>query len=228
MTFAPDTVDPAVPQPPVRDGELFRYVSQPSVQRRTMRKSLTTLLVAAVLTAVMLVLMVAIPEGWWAFLIIAVIGALGVVIWGVMYLGARTAANATGDDLIDLIVVPTGFVTQGGLYTAWEEVAKVEVAKIARPSAPQGRVSVGQRAGHAIAKRLTDLGGANVTVNIHLRDAKAVMARAVTKAQKLAVMDFAGYIHTGLGLRPWVAVEPLVAHLQQECVRRGTLFEITG
>lgn len=228
MTFAPDVVDPSVRQPPVRDGELFRYVSQPAAQRRTMRKSLATLAFAVPLTVAMIVLAFLIPEWWWIFGIIAAIGVLGTIIWVAMYLGARAAANATGDDLIDLIVVPTGFFTQGGLYTPWEDVSKIEIEKVAGATPPEGKVSVGELAGYKIAKHLTDLGGANVTANIHLRDAKAVMARATTKSQKLAVMDFAGYIHTGLGLRPLEAVQPLADYLSQECARRGTPFEIKG
>lgn len=226
MTFAPDAVDPAVPQPPRRDGELFRYVTQPSAQRRVMRKSLVTLLVAAALTVVAIVLMVAIPAAWWLFLILAVLGLLGSIIWGVMFFGARAASRATGDDLIDLIVLPGGFLTQGGLFTPWEEVSKIEVVRTTGAPDPAERRSLGEAAGQQIAQGLTGLGGASITVNIHVHDAKAVAARAVTPAQKRAVFDPLGYLHTGLGLRQATVLQPLIVHLQQECARRGTAFEL--
>ncbi|OCG74604.1 hypothetical protein [Microbacterium sediminis] len=226
MTFAPDTVDPDVPQPPRRDGELFRYVTQPAAQRRVMRKSLLTLLFTAALTIAAIVLMVLIPDAWWLFLIFAVLGLIGSLIWGAMFFGARAASRATGDDLIDLIVLPGGFLTQGGLFTPWQEVSKIEVVRTTGAPDPAERRSIGEAAGQQIAQGLTHLGGANITVNIHVHDAKAVAARAATPSQKLAVFDSAGYLHTGLGLRQATVLQPLIVHLQQECARRGTPFEL--
>ena len=190
---------------------------------------LRVLVICGVITVIGVVLATALGLGFvgWLF---AGLGALGTLLYLVLWTGARKAAELTGDDLIDLIVVPEGFVTQGGFEIGWPEVSRVEAVRVVRKGAESRSVGqwIGNRIGESVLSSLEGHGGANVRIDLHLPDCKAALARTTSKLQKSALIDDigkrSGTARAMLGLRPAHEIQPLLEVLQRECAARGVPF----
>ncbi|MFC3492756.1 hypothetical protein [Glycomyces rhizosphaerae] len=227
MTFTAPTPDAGVPQPPTRPNEVFRFVSQPSAMKGAAKHWLTVLLLDAGVTVLALTAIFTTDYSPVALWIVTALGAIGFLIFLLLWTGARTVQGWTGDDLIDLLVVPEGFVTQGGLDISWEEVAKIEAVKFS-PNAPK-KMTRAEAAGYAAGTAIVDWHGAKTTVNIHVFDAKALIERPATKTQKLAIIDAIGkregFVATQLGFRSGEEMNPLLQYLRQACAQHGKPFE---
>lgn len=160
------------------------------------------------------------------------VGALTALVGFVMWRNGVRASQLSGDDLIDLIVMPDGFITQGGFGIGWSEVSRVCAVEI-RTKRVRGNRHV-QRAGRTIGtaagKALFDR-GANIRIDIHLPDCKAALARATSKTQKLALVDDigqrSGKAQAMLGLRSAEEIGPLLEILRRECRTHGVPYEET-
>jgi hypothetical protein len=227
MSFTAPTPDIGVPQPPTRPNEVFRFVTQPSAQQAAAKHWLTVMLLIAAVTVVALLAIVTTDVAPVSLWIVVGLGTLGFLIFLLLWTGAKTVQGWSGDDLIELLVVPEGFVTQGGLDISWEEVSKIEAVKFS-PKTP-GKTSRAQAAGHAAGAAIADWHGAKTTVNIHVFDAKALIARPATKRQKLAIIDEIGrrkgFVVTQLGARSGEEINPLLQYLRQACEQHGKPFE---
>jgi hypothetical protein len=227
MSFTAPTPDIGVPQPPARPNEIFRFVTQPSAQRTAARNWFIVMLLNAAVTVLALTALFTTDFNPVRLWVVAGLAGLGFLVFLLLWTSARTVQRWTGDDLIELLVVPEGFVTQGGLDISWDEVSKIEAVKFS-PKAP-GKTSRAQAAGHAAGAAITDWHGAKTTINIHVFDAKALIARPATKRQKLAIIDEIGkkqgFVATQLGFRPGEEINPLMQYLQEACRQRNKPFE---
>ncbi|MDA1362282.1 hypothetical protein O1R50_21840 [Glycomyces luteolus] len=227
MSFTAPTPDIGVPQPPVRPNEVFRFVTQPSAQKGAARHWLTVMLLDAAVTVLAFTAIVTTDYSRVTLWVLAGLGTLGFLIFLMLWTGARTVQGWSGDDLIDLLVLPEGFVTQGGLDISWDEVAKIEAVKFS-PSAPK-KMTRAEAAGYAAGTAIVDWHGAKTTINIHVFDAKALIERPATKTQKLAIIDAIGsregFVATQLGFRSGEEMNPLLQHLRQACQQRSKPFE---
>jgi hypothetical protein len=216
-----------VSQPPARPNEIFRFVTQPSAQQSAARNWLIVMLFDAAIVVLALTVIFTTDFSPVSLWIVAGLGTLGFLIFLLLWTSAKTVQGWSGDDLIELLVVPEGFVTQGGLDISWDEVSKIEAVKFS-PNAPKNMNRV-QAAGHAVGAAITDWHGAKTTINIHVFDAKALIARPATKTQKLAIIDQigkkGGFVATQLGFRPGEEINPLLQYLREACAQRGKPFE---
>jgi hypothetical protein len=164
------------------------------------------------------------PVSLW---IVAGLGTLGFLIFLLLWTSAKTVQGWSGDDLIELLVLPEGFVTQGGLDISWNEVSKIEAVKFS-PNAPKKMNRV-EAAGYTAGTAIADWHGAKTTINIHVFDAKALIKRPATKTQKLAIIGGIagrdGFVATQLGFRSGEEINPLLQYLHQACQQRNKPFE---
>jgi hypothetical protein len=227
MSFTAPTPDIGVPQPPARPNEIFRFVTQPSAQRSAARNWLVVMLLNAAVSVLALAAIVTTDFNPVRLWVVAGLAGLGFMVFLLLWTSARTVQGWSGDDLIELLVVPDGFVTQGGLDLSWEEVSKIEAVKFS-PKAPR-KVNRAEAAGRAVGTAITDWHGAKTTINIHVFDAKALIARPATKRQKLAIIDEIGkkegFVATQLGFRSGEEINPLLQYLRESCLQRNKPFE---
>jgi hypothetical protein len=216
-----------VPQPPLRPNEVFRFVTQPSAQQGAAKHWLTIMLLDAAIVVLALSVIFTTDFSPVSLWIVAGVGTIGFLVFLLLWISAKTVQGWSGDDLIELLVVPEGFVTQGGLDISWDEVSKIEAVKFS-PQTP-GKTSRAQAAGHAAGAAIADWHGAKTTINIHVFDAKALIARPATKRQKLAIIDEIGkkqgFVLTQLGFRSGEEINPLLQYLRQACEQHGKPFE---
>ncbi|HEX2145517.1 MAG TPA: hypothetical protein VHG10_13520 [Glycomyces sp.] len=226
MSLTPPAPDTGIAQPPARPNERFRFVTQPSGQQQAAKKWLTVMICVDAVLALALIAVFALPHPPMSLWIVVGAGVLASLVFLMLWLSAQKVRQWSGDDLIDLLVLEEGFVTQGGFEVSWQEVSKIEAVKFA-PKTPR-RMSAAQAVGHAAGSALADFDGAKTTVNIHLFDAKAALARTTTKRQKLAIIDEIGrkegHVLTQLGFRPAQEINALLQHLQQACEQRNKPF----
>jgi hypothetical protein len=208
---------------------LIRFVSVAQEQAAANKRYRNVLVLSVVLAVLAAAALVAFPERAVQLGLILGLSVLATALFGLLLVNGKRTQNLSGDDLIDLIVVPQGFVTQGGFRIDWPEVKKVEVATIVPR---QVRGSAATNAGAKAAERLTAHDGSNVVVKLHLHDCKAAIARTTTKMQKLALIDDiggrGGHAHVALGLKPQHEVDQLVPVLQREAAAHGVPFERTA
>jgi hypothetical protein len=213
----------------LRPGELIRLVGDRQQQATAARRYTTVLVIDTVVLALAVVGLVQFPQFSVHMVIAIALAMLGLLVYGMLAASARKTSKWTGDDLIDLIVVPAGFVVQGGLEINWSEVLKVEVVQYV-PRQQRGTSAVA--VGSALAQRLVQHDGANIGVRLHLHDCKAAMNRATSRAQKLTLIDDiggkGGFANCALGLRPAADMAVLLPILQRETGARGIPIEYTA
>lgn len=213
--------------PALREGEFIRFVSTPQEQSGAASRHLRILIASIVILVLAGLAFPFFPGQRPLLIVVAVLAVVSALLFTLLFVGARKAAGLTGDDLIDLIVVPQGFITQGGFVIPWQEVSKLEVVTFVPRSV---RGSVPAQAGAFLASRLAQHEGADIAVRIHLHDCKAAIARA-TKMQKLALIDDiggkAGYAQCALGLKPAAEISPLLPILEREAASHRVPLEFT-
>ncbi|MBB3662877.1 MULTISPECIES: hypothetical protein [Prauserella salsuginis group] len=188
---------PAMP-PAQRHGEIYRHVADSSAQNRLATTYLYTgvfeLLVMGVLAFFLE------PPVRWLLLAFGVAGCAMFTL--VLYPRAKRSANYAGDDLIDLIVTPSGPITRGGFQLSWRELS-------------QFRLEV-----------LTNMGGKG-KVGMHallvLADGAAVKARTTTEPQRSV---FTGQkIKANLGVPDKAEAERVRDLLERACAQGGVPFD---
>ena len=217
------------PAPPaLRDGELIRFLSTPKEQSAAAARYLRIVIISAVVLVLAVLGTLFLPGQPPILIVVAVLGVVAVVLFAVLFFGARKAVGLSGDDLIDLIVVPEGFITQGGLVIPWQEVKRVEVLTFV-PKSVRGTPLM--LAGAYLASKLNQNEGADIAVRIHLHDCKAAIAHTTTKMQRLALIDDIGgkegFAQCALGLKPADQLAPLLPILERETSAHGVPMEYT-
>lgn len=223
---SPSPASPAAPA--LRDGEFIRFVSTAREQSNAASRYLRVLIASAVVLVLAVLALLAFPAQRTILIVVVVLAVLAVLLFAMLFFGARKAAGLSGDDLIDLIVVPEGFITQGGFAIPWQDVSRVEVLTFV-PKSVRGSAPV--QAGAFLAAKLTRHEGADIAVRIHLHDCKAAIARTTTKMQKMALIDDIGgkegYALCALGLKPAAEIEPLLPILERESTAHRVPLEYT-
>lgn len=186
-----------VPEPPVRSGELLRHLADPRDAKGMLTVARVVLVVGAA-SAVAVGFMADFPLN--LILAAALIGVV-IVVWFFMHrpLREQLVENSGPDALIELLVVPEGLVTHGGLDVYWREIEAVHIDE--REYKGRG-ISV-----HVIVKLNTD----------------AVHDRA-TANQRLAFLSFGKKIDVQLGMLPKTSRKTTSRVLRERCERVGVPF----
>ncbi|GAA1249648.1 hypothetical protein GCM10009676_40170 [Prauserella halophila] len=188
---------PAMP-PAQRTGEIYRHVADPVANNRRanifLYAGISELVVAGVVS------MFLEPPARWLLLALGVAGCATFML--LLYPRTKQASGYAGDDLIDLIVVPSGPITRGGFQLSWRDLSAF-------------RLEV-----------LTNLGGQD-RVGMHayldLVDGTAVKARTTTDPQR-SVFAGANRIKADLGTPERTEVERVREVLRQACAAGGVEF----
>ncbi|MGH3731085.1 MAG: hypothetical protein ACRDTU_20380 [Micromonosporaceae bacterium] len=195
MTSA-KSVPGSTPEPPVRSGELLRHLAKPGNAKTMLTVKVG--LIANVAFAVMVGYMVAFPVN-----LIVIAAAIGIVIavWFFIYRPTREqfASSTDPDSRIELLVVPEGLVTHGGLDVYWREIETVHVDE----REYQGK-------------------GINVHVIVTL-NTDDVRDRA-TSNQRMAFIPFGKKIDVELGMIPKATRKMTSTVLREQCERVGVPF----
>ncbi|MEV3937348.1 hypothetical protein AB0K52_15385 [Glycomyces sp. NPDC049804] len=178
------------PEPPVRSGELLRHLASPR-DAKTMLTVLKVALIAGAAWAVMVGFMAAFPVD--LIVIVALTGAMAAV-WCFMYrpLREQRIGSTDPDAQIELLVVPEGLVTRGGLDVRWREIEAVHVEE--RESEGKG-IHV-----HVIVSLNTD----------DVRD-------RATAAQRMAFIPFGRKIDVKLGMISKASRKATSTVLREQC-----------
>lgn len=202
--------------PAEQPGELARFVADPTVHRKKVRRQWFALLGFGVLAAICLagLLTGSVTRRLFAIVLLGIVGVLGAA-GAVVALVRLRAERRTGDDAIDLVVTEQGLVGPGGLGIPWHEVAGVEMST-STPVTAQGT---------------RDTGRASAVVRLVLTDPRSTLERSTTPLQAGAVRTGDGAPHVRVDLTDRAAGE--VAHLRDvldaELAPRGQrVREIAG
>ena len=222
------TTESPAAEPATRPGELIRFISTASEQSGAAGRHLGVIIASTVILVLAALTMPFFQNQRPLLIVVAALALVSVLLFVMLRVGARKSAGLSGDDRIDLIVVPEGFITQGGFDIPWADVSKIEVVNFV-PKSVRGSAAV--QAGAFLASQLTRHEGADIGVRIHLHDCKAAIARATTKLQKLALIDDiggkAGFAQCALGLKPAEEISRLLPILEREAASRRVPLEFT-
>ncbi|MCD0447159.1 hypothetical protein LO763_26430 [Glycomyces sp. A-F 0318] len=184
-------------EPPVRSGELLRHLADPR-DAKAMLTVVKVVLIAGAAWAVMVGFMAAFPVD---LIIIVALAGVMVGVWFFMYrpLREQHAGDPDPDALIELLVVPEGLVTHGGLDVRWREIEAVHVEE---------REHKGK--------------GIHVHVIVTLNTG-GVRERA-TGEQRMAFVPFGGRIDVRLGMISKASRKTTSTVLREQCERVSVPF----
>lgn len=187
----------SAPEPPVRSGELLRHLSKPS-DAKTMLKVAAVALVAAVAFTVTVGFMVAFP-----FNLISMVAPIGsvIAIWFLIYRPAREqlASSTDPNGRIELLVVPEGLVTRGGLDVYWREIATVHVDE-------------------------REFKGKGIFVHVIVTLNTGEVRDRATTNQRMAFIRFGKQIDVQVGMIPKTSRKKTSTVLREQCERVGVPF----
>lgn len=194
--------------PAEQPGELARFVADPTVHRKKVRRQWFALLGFGVLAAICLagLLTGSVTRRLFAIILLGIVGMLGAA-GAVVALVRLRGERRTGRDAIDLVVTESGLVGPGGLDVPWHEVAGIEMST-STPVTAQGT-------------RETDR--ASALVRLVLTDPRSTLERSTTPLQAGSVRTEEGAPHVRIELadRPADEIDRLRDVLDAELAPRG-------
>ncbi|WP_114853588.1 hypothetical protein [Brachybacterium sp. YJGR34] len=222
---------PSSPDTPV----LIDWRTEPAEQKKLGAGSIVVIVLAVLIAIAMAG--IAISTEIFFFWLIAAFGVVAALIWVVVLVNSRRAAELAGDDLIEIVVGPETLTAQGGLQVHWEEVAaltlRVEDSRF-HGFRRDRRSQKTARATNALITKATNLDGISKVLNVEIRpDAyPAVKARATTKLRKLVLngplLGGLGYVSVGLNPHSLEEVADLWWALEEYAALHGLEVEVTS
>ncbi|GAA1195961.1 hypothetical protein [Prauserella alba] len=191
---------PAVP-PAHRHGEIYRSVADPATGDRTAKLYLLLGVSELVVMGVLAFFME--PPVRWLLLAFGVAGCATFAL--VLYPRAKQVAGAAGDDLINVIVVPSGLITRGGLQLSWQDLSALRM-DVTKNAGNQGRFAM--------------------HLSLQLTEGAAVKARTTTQAQRSGFVG-TDRIRVTLGAAEEAELQRVRGLLEQACASAGVPFDYT-